>query len=186
MLLLALAGRHARSMDEKEALTRLALAAPHTPWVSLFRIGAPCEHGKVIEWFPCALLVSTVYRSRRVAMEYRSWLPEMVPTFDHKHVRQLYANFSEQQAEPGTWISRNSVGINSVELFLRDSQTATGLDGENEILPESTYFPPDATVPTLEAARSLRVFYRTGLRANYFTWVTSPRSTTDPSPSGRP
>lgn len=48
MLLLARSGRHAHNMDEKEALVRLALTAPHTPWVSIFRVGATCERGKVI------------------------------------------------------------------------------------------------------------------------------------------
>lgn len=178
MLLLTRSGRHACSVNEKEALVRLALAAPYTPWVSVFRIGATCERGKVISWFPCALLVSAVHRSRRVAMEYRSWPPETVPVFNRKENRQCFANVCGQ-TEPGTWISRNNAGICSAEGFLRDSRIVSGAEGGDYIETESVYFPDDATVPALEAARTLRVFYRTGLRANYFTWVASPRSTTD-------
>jgi hypothetical protein len=178
MLVLARSGRHASSMDEKEALVRLAFAAPYTPWVSIFRVGAPCERGKVIAWFPCALLVSAVHRSRRVALEYRSWLPETVPAFDRKEARQRFADVCEP-AEPGTWISRNNAGICSAEGFLRDTRIVSGVGGDDYIEAESVYFPDDATVPALEAARTLRVFYRTGLRANYFTWTASPRTTTD-------
>lgn len=179
MLLLARSGRHAHNMDEKEALVRLALAAPHTPWVSIFRVGATCERGKVIAWFPCALLVSAVHRSRRVAMEYRSWLlEEEIPAFDRKEVRQRFADFSAQ-AEPGIWISRNDMGICSTDMFLRDSRIMSGVDGDDEIHAESVYFPGDATVSALEAARTLRVFYRTGLRSKCLTWIASSRSTTD-------
>lgn len=178
MLLLARSGRHASSMDEKEALIRLALAAPHTPWVSIFRLGATCEHGKVIGWFPCALLVSAVHRSRRVAMEYRAWLPEMPLVFDRKEARQRFAEFCAQ-TEPGTWISRNNAGIRSAAGFLRDSLLVSGAGGGEEIEAESVYFPEDATVPPLEAARTLRAFYRTGLRANHIPWIASPRSTTN-------
>lgn len=128
--------------------------------------------------FPCALLVSAVHRSRRVAMEYRSWLPEEVPAFDRKEARQRFAEVLEQ-AEPGTWISRNDVGICSTDMFLRDSRVISGVDGDDEIQAESVYFPRDATVSALEAARTLRVFYRTGLRSKCLTWIASPRSTTD-------
>lgn len=178
MLLLARSGRYAYSMDEKEALVRLALAAPQTPWVSLFRVGATCEHGKLITWFPCALLVSAAHRSRRVAMEYRSWAPDTVPVFDRKEARQRFANLCAQP-DPGTWISRNDLGISSKEGFLRYSRIVSDIDGDDCINSESVYFPNGATVAEIEAARTLRVFYRTGLRANHFTWVPSPRNTSD-------
>lgn len=56
------------------------------------------------------------------------------------------------------------------------------MEGDKYIEAESVYFPPDATVPSLQAARTLRAFYRTGLRANYFPWTAGPWTTPDAEP----
>jgi hypothetical protein len=181
------AGRHAYCVAEKEALVRLALSAPHTPWVSMFRVGATCARGKVITWFPCSLLVSAVRGSRRVALEYRSWLPETTPRFDRREPRVRFAAFAADVV-PGSWISIDNAGIRATDRYLLDSRVRWDQDSESEIQADPIYFPPTAPVPVLLAARTLRAFCRTGQGGNHITWVGSAPHTMPEAadPSHRP
>jgi hypothetical protein len=167
------AGRLAHSVAEKEALVLLSLTPPHTPWVSVFRVGAPCERGKIITWFPCSLLVSAVKGSRRVAMEYRCWLPETTPRFDRQEARRRFGELVDQR-ESGVWISRSSSGIHAEDLFLRDSRVLWDQDADDEIVADPVYFPSTAPVAGLQAARTIRAFCRTGRRAQHIVWTAGP------------
>jgi hypothetical protein len=164
------AGRRAFSVGEKEVLLRFALTAPHTPWVSVFRLGGTCARGKIISWFPCSLLISAVNGSRRVAMEYRSWLPSTSPRFDCREPRRRFAEFAEQ-VQPGTWISRDSAEPNIEDLFLRDSRVLWDDSENSEIHADPVYFPRTSAVPALDAARTIRAFCRTGQPADYVAWT---------------
>lgn len=176
------AGRHARNMAEKEALVLLSLTAPHTPWVSVFRVGATCARGKVVAWFPCSLLVSAVKESRRVALEYRCWPPDATPRFDRQEARQRFGELVDQ-LETGVWISRSSAGIHAEDLFLRDSRVHWDSDGGDEIRADPVYFPPTAPVAGLHAARTIRAFCRTGRRPNNILWTAAPSQSSAKEPS---
>jgi hypothetical protein len=164
------AGRHAYSVGEKEVLLRFALTATHTPWTSVFRVGGTCARGQIIAWFPCSLLVSAAHGSDRVAMEYRSWLPDSTPRFDSREPRQRFADFATS-VQPGTWISHHSTA--SEQLFLRDSRVVWDHDNHSEILVDPVYFPSNAAVPALDAARTIRRFCVTGQRPDHIAWIES-------------
>jgi hypothetical protein len=181
MIVEGTAGRHASSMTEKEALIQLALTAPHSPWISIFRIGDTCDRRKSIAWFPCTLLVSALHGSQRVALEYRSWQPEGTPKFDHREARERFAKFTAH-LKSGTWISRNNEGIRSWDLFLRESHVAWSPDSEGEIQTEPRWFPHSASVPALDAARVLRTFCRSGQRDSQITWVANAQHVTKAEP----
>lgn len=172
------AGRLAHSVAEKEALVRLALTPPHTPWVSVFRVGASCARGKFITWFPASLLISAVQGSRLVAMEYRCWPPEVTPRFDRQEARLRFGELVDR-LENGVWISRSSAGIHAEDLFLRDSRVLWDQDEDDEIRADPVYFPRTAPVTGLQAARTIRAFYRTGRRANHVIWAPGPPEETE-------
>lgn len=167
------AGRHAYGVAEKEALVLLALTAPHSPWVSVFRVGAHCARGKTVTWFPSSLLVSAVKGSRRVALEYRCWSPETTPRFDRQEARRRFGELVDQREE-GVWISRNSAGIHAGDQFLRDSRVCWDSDDDEEIHAEPVYFPPTAPVSDLLAARTIRAFCRSGRRPHHVGWTACP------------
>lgn len=174
MIVLRSAGSYAYTPKEKETMLRSALTAHHDPWLTIFSVGAACERRQMLAWFPCALLVSAVPRSRRVALEYRSWLPDATPRFGLKVVRQVYDELT-RTIETGAWISQNNAGIHSTDLFLRGNQADWRPDNDAEADP--VYFPGSATVTKLDAARTLRAFFRTGRRSDHITWTGSTPNT---------
>jgi hypothetical protein len=168
------AGRHAYSVGEKEVLLRFALTAPHTPWVTTFRIGATCARGRTIAWFPCSLLVSAVHGSDHVALEYRSWRPDTLPRFDTRDPHERFADLITDQS-PGTWITHHDrPATDDQPLFLRDSRVLWDDDNHTEIQADPIHFPHTAPIPALKAARAIRTFCRTGQRPHHVSWTTHP------------
>jgi hypothetical protein len=175
MIVLDSAGRHAYTVADKEAMIRLALTAPYTPWLTVFHVGARCVGGRAIAWFPCALLVSAVHRSRRVAMEYRSWLPGTTPNFARKDARRRFDELI-QQAETGVDLAEQRGNLRHRTVFAWQP-SGLGPSQRHRHHGRSVYFPRNATVPDLEAARTLRVYFRTGQRSHHITWTTSTHHT---------
>lgn len=163
-------------------MLRTALAAQRTPWLTVFHVGAPYARSPNIAWFPCALLISALPQSRRVALEYRSWQPETTPRFGRKAVRQCYDELA-RTVEPGAWISRNNTGIRTTDLFSRGGPADWNPDNDSDFYADPVYFPNNATVSQLEAAKALRVFYRSGQRAQHITWINAPAPLSQPVPN---